>query len=90
MNSLLPADDAFDPLASVETGAGESGGTADVGGVSAEDEGGGEDDIESGDDTDLFNFTLTPPLASWGWVADDNNKGKRSRIRFSIFVHLVS
>ena len=47
--ALFPADDAFDPLASVETGAGESGGTADVGGVSADDGGGGDDDIDSGE-----------------------------------------
>ena len=49
MYALFPADDALDPLASVETGAGESGGTADVGGVSADDGGGGDDDIDNGE-----------------------------------------
>ena len=44
--SLFPVNDAFDPLELLETGAGESGGAAvDVGGVSVDDEGGGEDDI---------------------------------------------
>ena len=33
-------------LASFETGAGESGGATDVGAVSEDDEGGGDDDIE--------------------------------------------
>ena len=50
VNALFPADGPFDPLASVETGAGESGGTADVGAVSEDVEGGGDDDIDDGGD----------------------------------------
>ena len=46
MNALFPADGPFDSLASFETGAGESGGATDVGAVSEDDEGGGDDDIE--------------------------------------------
>ena len=44
---LLPADDVggLDPLPSVDTGAGESGGSAEVGGVSVDDGGGDDDDI---------------------------------------------
>ena len=50
MNALFPADGPFDPLASVETGAGESGGAADIGAVSEDVEGGGDDDIDDGGD----------------------------------------
>ena len=56
MNALFPADGPFDSLASFETGAGESGGATDVG-VSEDDEGGGDDDIEDVGET-VVQFLL--------------------------------
>ena len=101
MYALFPADDAFDPLASVETGAGESGGTADVGGVSADDGGGGDDDIDNGEATlhamrkakDLFSvFTFHSWLLLLGLALaplSSVNNDLGSRIRYSIFGHFI-
>ena len=86
MNALFPADGPFDPLASVETGAGESGGAADVGAVSEDDEGVGDEDIADSLSHNLsFSFAPPPgvpsPLSS---VYDDSGSALEYFIIYSL------